>query len=382
MKKLTVVLLVTVALAACSKDRDAKKADPPAELVKFQASVAVDRVWQASVGGDKPVMRLGLGVGVHGERVFAAGPDGDVAAFDLKTGRPVWRTKTKLALGGGTGAGSELVAVGSRDGDVVALSAADGIERWRAKVSGEVLAAPAVSDTVVVVRTVDARIVGLSAVDGKELWREEQQVPRLTLRGTSRPVIAGDMAICGFDNGRVVSLNLLDGTVLWDAAVAPPRGRSELERLNDIDGQVRVYGDDLYVVGFQGRAAMLARDSGQVWWSRELSSYRGLDVDEDSVVVATTEGDLVSLQRRSGAESWRVDSLKRRALSSPALIGALVAVADFEGYVHWFNKSDGKLVARTSVGDRVSNPPVVADGLLILINDKGQIAAFKPAASN
>jgi outer membrane protein assembly factor BamB len=381
MKKLTVVLLAALALAACSKDRKAKD-DPPAELVKFQASVEVDRLWQASVGGDKPVMRLGLGLGVAGDRVFAAGPDGDVAGFDLKSGRPLWRTKTKLALGGGTGASGELVAVGSRDGEVVAFNAADGVERWRSTVSGEVLAAPAVSATVVVVRTVDARIFGLSAVDGKELWREEQQVPRLTLRGTARPVIAGDMVICGFDNGRVLSLNLADGTVLWDAAIAPARGRSELERLNDIDAQVRVYGDDLYVVGFQGRAAMLARDSGQIWWSRDLSSYRGLDVDEDSVVVATADGDLVSLQRRSGAELWRVDSMKRRSLSSPTLLGDLVAVADFEGYVHWFNKSDGKLVARTSVGDRVSNAPVAVDGVLVVMDDTGQIAAFKPAQTS
>lgn len=381
MKKLTIVLLATLALVACSKDRKAKD-DPPAELVKFEASVDIDRLWQASVGGDKPVMRLGLGLGVAGDRVFAAGPDGDVAAFDLKTGRPLWRTKTKLALGGGTGASGELVAVGSRDGEVIAFNAADGVERWRSTVSGEVLAAPAVSETVVVVRTVDARIFGLSAIDGKELWREEQQVPRLTLRGTARPVIAGDMVICGFDNGRVLSLNLADGTVLWDTAIAPARGRSELERLNDIDAQVRVYGDDLYVVGFQGRAAMLARDSGQIWWSRDLSSYRGLDVDDDGVVVASSDGDLVSLQRRSGTELWRVDSMKRRSLSSPTLLGDLVAVADFEGYIHWFNQTDGKLVARTSVGDRVSNAPVAVDGVLVVMDDKGQIAAFKPAPSS
>ena len=377
MKRYGVALLAALALVACSKDRKGKE-DPPAELVKFSATVRVDRLWQAGIGGDKPVMRLGLGVGTYGERVFAASPDGDVGAFDLKSGRALWRTKTKASLGGGTGAGASLVAVGSRDGEVLALDADTGAVRWRAAVSGEVLSAPAVADTVVVVRTVDGRLYGFAAADGKLLWNEEQQVPRLTLRGAARPVIVGDTVICGFDNGRVMALNLADGAVLWDIAVATPRGRSELERLNDIDSQVRVLGDDLYVVGFQGRAAMLARESGQIWWSRDLSSFRGLDVDDEQVVVSTADGELVALQRRTGVEIWRNSSLKRRSLSSPTLLGGLVAVADFEGYVHWFDKRDGKLVARTSVGDRVSNPPVAVGGLLLVMDDTGSIAAFRP----
>jgi outer membrane protein assembly factor BamB len=373
----TATLLCVGALAACSKDGKVKE-EPPAELVKFDETVRVDRIWQASLGGEKPVMRLGLALGVHGERAYASSANGDVAAFDLKSGRTIWRTDTKAALGGGTGAGAELVAVGTRDGEIIALGAATGAIRWRVPVSGEVLAAPAVSDAVVVVRTVDGKLTGLAAADGKALWSEEQQVPRLSLRGTSRPLIVGDTAICGFDNGRVLSLSLADGSVLWDVAVAPARGRSELERLNDIDAQVRAIDDDLYVVGFQGRAAMLARDSGQIWWSRDVSSYRGLDVDAEDLVVSTADGDLIALQRRTGTETWRTDSLKRRALSSPTLLGSLVAVADFEGYVHWFDKRSGKLVARTSVGDRVSNPPVAAEGLLLVISDKGQIAAFRP----
>ena len=379
MVRFGVALLAALAVVACSKDRKGKE-EPPAELVKFASSVRVDRVWQTSVGGDKPVMRLGLGLGSFGDRVYAASPEGDVAAFDLKNGRLIWRSKTKASLGGGTGAGAELVAVGSRDGEVLALDANTGAVRWRAAVSGEVLAAPAVADHVVVARTVDGKLYGFAAADGKMLWNEEQQVPRLSLRGTARPVIVGDVAICGFDNGRVLTLNLADGAVLWDMAVAPPRGRSELERLNDIDSQVRVSGDDVFVVGFQGRAAMLARDSGQIWWSRDLSSFRGLDVDDDSVVVSTADGDLVAMQRRTGVETWRNESLKRRSLSSPTLLGGLIAVADFEGYVHWFDKRDGKLVARTAVGDRVSNPPLAAAGMLLVMDDKGQIAAFRPAS--
>ena len=377
LRALAAAAAALVVLIGCSKEKDV---EPPAELVDFKPTVKVDKVWSASVAGDEPTLRLGLGLAVDGERAFAAGHGGEVAAFNVQTGAVAWRVRTKSPLSGGPGAGAGLVAVGSSAGDVIALEQIDGRERWRVRVSGEVLAAPAISERVVVVRTVDGRMLGLAPADGKELWRAEQQIPRLTLRGTSSPAIAGDVALCGFDNGRLVAVNPSNGEPLWDAAVSPSRGRTELERLVDIDSSVKVSGADVFVVGFQGRAAMLALDSGQVWWSREISSNRGLDFDDDSVFVASADGELVSLRRRTGVEVWRQKSLRLRRLSAPASIGPYVVVADFEGYVHWFDKTAGDLAARVSAGGRVTSAPVVAGDTLLVIDDKGRVSAFRYAA--
>jgi outer membrane protein assembly factor BamB len=368
-------LCVLVLAAACSKEKDV---EPPAELVEFPATLDVQRAWSAGVDGSDSPLRLGLGLAVTDGRVFAAGRSGDVAAFALDNGRVIWRARTRARLAGGTGAGFDLVVVGSSDGEVIALAANDGKERWRVRIGGEVLAAPAVAQNAVVVRTVAGRLYGLAPGDGRELWVHEQSVPRLSLRGTSRPVIAGEVALCGFDNGRVVAVNLADGATAWETAVAPARGRTELERLVDIDSAVHVVGPDVYAVGFQGRAAMLALDSGQIWWSRELSSHRGLDVDDDALYVSTSGGELVSMRRRTGAELWRQDLLARRGLSAPAVIGDAVAVADFQGFVHWFDRATGAPAARASAGSaRVTNPPIVSGDLLLVINDEGRITAFR-----
>jgi outer membrane protein assembly factor BamB len=372
------LVMALVVLAACSKEKDV---EPPSELVKFTQTLKVDRLWSASVSGDKPVLRLGLGLAVDGGRVYAAGYGGDVVALELASGKSAWRTRTKAKLAGGTGAGFGLVVVGSSDGEVIALGATDGKELWRVRVGGEVLSGPAVAERAVLVRTVDGRLYGLSRDDGHELWREEQQIPRLTLRGTARPVVSGDVALCGFDNGRVLAVNIADGAILWDAAVAPPRGRTELERLVDIDSAVKVAGADVFVVGFQGRAAMLALDSGQVWWSRELSSYRGLDINDDAVFTATTDGELVSMRRRTGVEIWRQSALKRRGLSAPTVVGGSVVVGDFEGELHWFDAETGTLQARVSAGGRISNAPVAVGDTLLVVDDSGKISAFRPQAA-
>ena len=140
--------------------------------------------------------------------------------------------------------------------------------------------------------------------------------------------------------------------------MSPSHGRTELERLNDIDAAVKVAGEDVFVVGFQGRAAMLALESGQIWWTHELSSYRGVDVDDDQMYVSASDGSLVALKRRTGIEVWRNPALARRSLSAPVIVGDHVVVADLEGYVHFFDRATGAIAGRAKTsGDRVTNAP-------------------------
>ncbi len=364
-----------VLLAACSKD---KATDLPTELVDIESTARVERVWSASVGGGDEVMRLGLGIAVDGDRVFAAGRDGEVLALQRATGKALWRTRTKAQLSAGVGVGGDLAVVASSNGDVIALDVARGDERWRVKVAGEVLAAPAVGPESVVVRTVDGKLRGLALADGKELWQVEEQIPRLTLRGNAPPVVARDLAIAGFDNGKVLAVSARDGDTVWEALVVPSRGRTELERLNDIDAAVKVIGDDVFVAGYQGRAAMLALDSGQIWWTRDVSSYRGVDVDDDALYVSSADGEVVALRRRNGIELWRQNSLKFRRLSAPVAAGSYVAVADLEGIMHWFDKATGAPVARLGgLGGRVSNSALAVDDVIYVISDSGRIHALR-----
>lgn len=371
-----VALLAALAVVAgCANDKDVEK---PAELVDFRGSLTVDRLWSSSLGGGDEVMRVGLAPAIVDGKVYAAGRDGDVAALQLADGKQLWRVRTKAMLAGGPGVGGGLVVVGSSDGEVIALDAKDGAQRWRVSVGGEVISAPAVAGETVVVRTVDSRLRGLAAVDGRELWLEEQAAPRLTLRGAAPPVAADGTVINGFDNGRVVAVDAGGGEVLWESLVSSARGRTELERLVDIDSAVKVSGADVFVAGFQGRVAMLALDSGQTWWSRELSSHRGLDIDDERVYVSTAGGEVVALRRRTGIEVWRQDALRRRGLSGPAALGAHVVVGDAEGYLHWMDAGTGAFVARGKAGGRVTNAPRAADGILVVQDDGGRISAFRP----
>lgn len=371
-------LLMLVALAgvaACDKDKDV---DPPAELVDIVATRKVDQVWSQGLGGDSEKLRLALRpVAVEGV-VYAASHDGEVAAINAANGQRKWAVKTKLPLAAGPEVGGGLVILGSSDGDVIALDAASGTQRWRKAINSEVLARPAIANDLVIVRTVDGHLEGLSLADGTDRWAVDEPVPRLSLRGNASPVIAGERVIAGFDNGRVLAIDARNGEVLWDTIVNAPKGRTELERLADIDAPVHVSGDDIFVVGFQGRVAMLALESGQIWWARDASSYRGFTMDEEVIYLTNSDSVVMAMKRSDGAVLWEQSSLRRRGLTAPTVDGDSLIVGDFEGYVHWLDKATGEVVARHKTdGERISNAATAADGSTFIQSDSGKLFAFR-----
>jgi outer membrane protein assembly factor BamB len=375
MRRTLLILMLAALVVACSKT---KNVHLPKKLVPFTASMRVERVWTASVGGTRKPLLLGLGLAVRGNRVYAAGYGGKVAAFDLESGRRLWERRVRVDLGGGPAADASLVVVGSLDGDVFALDAATGKVRWHVDIAGEILAAAAVTPKIIVVRAVDGTLHALSPADGRELWQVQQSVPALSLRGTSSPVVVGNFVVCGFDNGTVVDANLSDGSSVWEQQISTPHGSNAIEQLNDVDATPRALDGDVYVAQYQGRVAMLGLNNGQIWWSHKMSSYRGMGIDAHNVYVSTSDGEVVAMLQRNGGQLWQQDALMYRRLSTPAVSDDAVVVADYQGYVHWLDKATGAFLARVRASHKsIINAPVAADGLVLVIDDEGHISAFR-----
>ncbi len=350
----------------------------PAELLKFKAKVSIERLWSSKLGGESDFLRVALQPIGDGNRIYAASRDGNVSAFNPETGKQLWRTKLDTELSAGPGVGGDLVAVVTTDGYLVVLNAGDGRENWRSYVAGESLAVPLVRNELVIVQTVDNRLRAFSAFGGVARWTIEQSTPPLTLRGTAAPIPAGTNVVAGFDNGRVVAVNLESGSVEWETLLSPPTGRSDLDRLADVDGAMAIVGQDIYAAGYQGRIASIASESGQILWAREISSYTGVSADWNNIYTVQDGGEVIALSRRNGAEVWRQDALLRREPTLPVSFSTTVAVGDFEGYVHFFSNVDGEPVARVRVGSKaITSGPVVVANRLYVQSDAGTLAAFK-----
>lgn len=373
------LLLVSIALglSACGLFGDDDEELEPAELIEFETKVPIKKLWSSKVGDDAEFLRVALRPVGDGNRIYAASVDGNVIALNPDNGKRVWRSKLDIPLASGPGVGDQIVVVVGLDGLVVVLNAEDGSERWRTYVGGESLATPLVFDEHVIVQTVDNRLLALAAFDGSERWSIEQSIPLLTMRGTASPVQAGRNIITGFDNGRLLAVDLSTGDVQWESMLSPPSGRSDLDRLADIDGEIAVVGQDIYAAGYHGRVASLAAESGQILWARELSTYEGVTADWTNVYTTLENGEIVAMNRSTGTEIWRQGALLRREPTAPVSFRNTVVVGDLEGYLHFFSNVDGEPAARVRAGKQaiIGTPIVVADRLYVQ-SDDGSVSAW------
>ena len=385
------------------KSDDKEKKLEPAKLQDFDAEVRIKRLWKASIGKGLGRKYLRLDPAVLADRVYAADGYGVVEARDRFTGKRAWRTSIGKArqgrtgrlrmvprirlfdrrdvsfVSGGVGAGGGFVLIGTVEGHLVALSAADGGEVWRAYVGSEILSRPAAGDGAVLVHTLDGRLLALEQDDGAVRWSHDNQVPILTLRGSASPVFVGNIVYAGFDNGMVSAIKTGNGEPLWEHRVMLPEGRSELDRMVDIDGSPLVEGPVLYVVSYQGRLKALRRADGAPLWQQDISSHLDLATGYGHVYVVDDTDVVIAIDQQSAEEVWRQGGLYRRKLSSPVAFSNYLVVGDDEGYLHVLAQSDGRFLARRKLdGKGIRSAMAVADGrTLYFLGNSGALHAIE-----
>ncbi|MGH8529002.1 MAG: outer membrane protein assembly factor BamB [Nevskiales bacterium] len=364
-------------LTACESDNI--KPPEPAELAKIAAPAFKPReVWSSDTGSGGGPEPRGFRIAHANDVLYTADYDGRVTAFNAKDGKKLWRQALELNVAGGPGIAGDRLAVGTLDGEVVALDRRDGKLAWRAAVSGEVLAPPAGTADVLIAHSLSGRIYGFGTRGGQRLWSFDRIAPTLTLRGNSGPVIAGELALVGLDNGKLIAADLKNGQVKWETPVSLPAGRSELERLVDIDTEAALTADTAYAVSYGANLAAVDLSSGALRWRQPVASNAGLATDGKRIYVSDVDGRVLALDASTGATLWKQEGLLYRAASRPALHGGYVAVGDMEGYVHWLSASDGKMVARAHpVSAAIITPPLVAGNRLFVLDADGQLSALE-----
>lgn len=371
-------LVAAALLSGCGVlGRNKSTFEPPAELTSIEQTLEVKRLWSAKVGRGSGGLRMGLRPSTDGMRVYAGSHDGRAAALDAETGRAIWSVNTDLPLSAGPGYGQGALAFGTSNGRLLLLDAETGDERWSVPVGAEVLAAPAVGRDVIAVRTTDGRLRGFSLLDGRELWAVSQSQPPLIVRGDTHPIIAGSLVVAGFDNGRIGAYRLENGDPVWELPIGAPAGRTELDRLVDIAGDMQVVGNDVYAVGYQGRVVAADLNTGLVLWTQELSSLAGLGVDQLRAYVTSDVSYVVALSRLNGQQQWSQEALRLRDLTAPTRFRNAVVVGDLEGYVHWLDVNDGSIVARHRAdSSRIMEAPIIVGSSLVVQSEDGRVVAY------
>jgi outer membrane protein assembly factor BamB len=379
----TALLVVTVALGGCStiKNVFTSKKDKvllPAELTTFEPSATVSRLWSAKAGKGEDRIGARQGPTIADGRVYAAAVRGGVRAFDLQTGAVVWHYDSKLPLSGGPGVGDGLVVAGSLEGDVVALDAATGAEKWKAKVNNEIIAAPAIGQGMVFVHSNDGRVTAFDEASGARRWFWDHELPALTVRGNDTPVLGPGYVFVGNDDGTLTALAIADGHPAWQQTIAEAEGRTELERMADVDGSPVLDDTTLYATSYKKQTVAIDAPSGRPLWSHDAGGPGRPGVSADRVVVSGPTGIVWGMDKASGSGIWQQDALLRRNLSGVAIQGDYAVVGDYAGYLHWLKLTDGAFAARMRMGKAaVRAAPVVSDGILVAQDIDGRLSAYR-----
>lgn len=338
---------MTLFISACADDDNI---DQPAELIPFDSQYSLDALWHTSSGAGVEEQYVFLQPLVLKDIAVTTSRDGMLSVISLDSGDLEHEIALDTVVSAGVGGDENHWLVATRDGYVIAVDASSRKELWRKRVPSEVLATPVIHGDTVVVRTIDGKLLSLNLQDGEIRWQYQRTIPDLTLRGTSKPVITRDRIYAGLDDGRLIAVSPDNGEVIWDVALAIPAGRSEIQRLVDIDGDAELYGRVLYASSFQGRIAAIDVERGQFLWARDFSTYSGVILDDKVLYTSDDSGNVWALDRLNGATIWKQEKLAYRKLTRPSIIGDYLVVGDFEGYVHILSRYDGHFIARYQLG--------------------------------
>lgn len=381
------IVLLVLNLGACSTIEgwfdidDDEDPTQPVELTDIVQQVNIKKLWSKNVGNGQGKGFYKIQPVIAGDLIYVASADGELAAFNRHSGKKLWDVDLDTSLSGGVGLYEDNLLLGSSDGSLLKLAARDGSVLWSTRLSGEILAPPQANGKVVVAQTYDGKLQGLNFETGKKIWVFDSNVPILTVRGTSTPILSNNVVYAGFANGRVAAFDANNGGISWEVRVAISQGRSEIERIVDVDGTMELAGKELYAASYQGSLVAIDVASGRKLWQKEVSSFSGVSQGFGNVYVTDEDGTVSAYFRSGQGERWSQTALGYRELSRPTPVSSYVAVADYQGYVHLLSQIDGELVGRVKADGDGARADMLSDGnILYVYGNSGDLIAYQITA--
>lgn len=388
--RVLIVLLCSLFMTACSYipwfgDDEEVVVDlrEPLELTEFVPGVRIQQNWQVSLGGDTEETRILLHPHVYSDKIAFTSTGGTVAVYDLASGRSVYSANAAKSVSAGVGGNQEYLIMGTIDGDVIAVNQSNGAQAWAVNIGSEVVSVASTSTDKAILRTNDNRIVALSLGTGEKLWTVKQTSPALTLRGAGVPLEKDGIIYAGMDNGKVIAVSAESGSVIWESRVSIPSGRSELDRIVDIDGQIAADSEFIYAASYHGRVVAISRINGRVRWARDIASISGVSVDDTLVFVTDRDDNVWALEKDTGISVWKQEDLLYRELSAPVNQADTILVGDAEGYLHALSKQDGSIVGRTNLGKKaIHTSSQSTSSAALAVDASGRLASYSVVAIN
>lgn len=349
------------------------KAPKPLDLGPNVVNLPVRQAWKLSIASVKD---LNLSTQVQGDDMVIAAADGTVMSINAASGQENWRGQVGKKLQTGVGADGRLAAVVTTGNELVVLEAGNPL--WTKALGTSAFTAPLVAGGRVFVLSADRSVTAFDAQNGTRLWTQRREGEPLVLRQQGVLMPYGNTLLVGL-SGRLVGMNPDNGSVMWEAPLATPRGTNDVERLVDLVGPASRVGNAICARAFQASVGCVDANSGRTAWTQTAKGAVGIASDAEYVFGTESNGIVQAWNLADGEKRWTVDRLQHRKLTAPLVLGRSVVTADETGLVHLLSKRDGSHLNRLNTdGTGVAATPVVAADTLVVVTRGGSIYGFRP----
>ncbi len=360
----------------------------------LEAPTAPSLAWSASIGaGSSARARLAAPPVVADGRVLAVDSQAMAIALDAATGRQLWRAPVArqrqggtVAFGGGISVGEGRAVATSGYGVVTAFDPETGRQLWQTELGVPLRGAPAIALGRVFVLSQDNQLFCLNAQTGERVWDIAGTVEVAGLLGVATPTVAQGTVVAGFSSGELNAVLASNGRTVWQDSLARTARATAIQSLADIDASPVIDRDRVFAIGHGGRMVALDLPSGQRVWERNFAGVSTPWVAGDWVFALTVDGQLVAVARGDGRVRWVTQLPQFRRMKSrrgdvrwfgPVLASDRLWVTGSTGRLAWLDPQSGAVGGEIELDDPVFLPPVVADGTIYVLTDRGRLLAFR-----
>jgi outer membrane protein assembly factor BamB len=343
--------------------------------------------------GSSMTARLASSPVVANGRVYTIDTLGTVRAFDGRTGAQLWASQTPTEkgneaslYGGGIAYDNGRIYATNGLGYVAALDERTGGIAWQVRPGGPLRGAPTVANGAVYVMSQDNQIYSLKEGDGSTNWSQAASLEIAGVFGSASPAVGQGTVIAGFSSGELNAYRYENGRQVWQDTLQRTSISTSVSSLSDIDADPVIDNGQVFAVGQGGRMVALDINSGQRIWEANIAGISTPWLAGDWIFVVTDEAKLLCLSRANGKVRW-INQLPqfRKAKSKkgeldyegPILAGGRLIVVGSNGVVVNVDPTTGSYQSQTNVGASISLPPVVANSTLYILDDRGQLHAFR-----
>jgi len=331
-------------------------------------------------------------------KVFVMDAGADVSAHDARTGDTIWkvsmRPKSKRereAFGGGLAYADGKLYVASGFRLVAELDPATGHTLWVTRTAAPIHDAPTVADGRVYTIDVDDELQTFNAANGTPDWTYQALTEPARMLVASSPAIANGTLIASFASGELVALRSDNGTELWNQPLSHTTRISALSEIRDIAGRPVVYKGSVFAISHADVMADTDLRTGEVHWTLPVSGFTSPWAAGDVVFAVGDDGRVLCAARDSGQLYWLIDldapppvtkknKKPRRSnavWSSPILAnGRLITVSD-KGEAVAINAKTGVVEARLKIGDDALLAPIAAGGMIYVATQTADLIAIR-----